>query len=207
MVEVMIKIYQYAPEERFGSNTYILESNGEYAVIDPSVSYQTIISKQPQIENKIKYILLTHCHFDHILEIKSWVSYCSSVIIGADDEEGLSDPYLNCYLGFLGISEGYFGSTVSVKDGDTLSLGGEEIRIIATPGHTPGSVCYRIRDHIFVGDTVFEKGGYGRCDLPRGDIDSLEKSLIKLLTRENDATLYPGHGNKTTIKEVITYFI
>ena len=195
------------PKDRFGSNAYLIENNGEFAIVDPSVEYKYILSRHPEIENNIKYILLTHCHFDHILEIDTWTEVCSMVIIGEKDADGLSDSYRNCYLGFLGVEDGYYGKSISVKNGDTLSLGDDLIRIIDSPGHTPGSVCYRIGDNIFVGDTVFENGGYGRCDLPGGDIDELEKTLIKLLTHENDAILYPGHGNKTSIKEVVTHFI
>lgn len=203
----MLKIYTFCPTDRFGCNTYIIGTDDEYAVIDPSVSYGEILESHPEIEGKVKYILLTHYHFDHILEIDSWYQICKDVRVGAQDKIGLSDPYINCYLGFLGTNEGFFGESQSLFDGDILTLGKEDIRIIACPGHTPGGVAYRIADNIFVGDTVFEQGGYGRCDLPLGDIEKLEKSIIRLLTHEKDAAIYPGHGGKTSIREITTYFI
>ena len=119
----------------------------------------------------------------------------------------LADPYLNCYLGFLGIEDGYYGKYRAVDDGDVLELGGVKINVISTPGHTPGGVSYRIDGHLFVGDTVFSGGGYGRCDLPGGDIDTLEKSIIKLITREADCTVHPGHGDKSKLSDIIRHFM
>ena len=82
------------------------------------------------------------------------------------------------------------------------------ISVIACPGHTPGGVSYKVGDHIFCGDTVFAEGGYGRCDLPGGDIDVLEKTLIKLITQlPGESVFYPGHGKTTTLKELIYYFM
>ena len=177
----ILKIETFCPTGRFGCNTYLVSSREEFAVVDPSVSYHEVLASHPEIEGKIKYILLTHYHFDHILEINSWYSVCSDVRVGLDDIKGLSDPLINCYLGFLGVEDGFFGECNSVSDNDLFILGDETIRVIGCPGHTPGGVSYRIGDNIFVGDTLFENGGYGRCDLPLGDIDKLEKTIIKLL--------------------------
>lgn len=203
----MIKIYSFSPTDYFGSNCYLVESGGEYAVIDPSVEYKRVIEQHPEALNKIKYILLTHCHFDHIYKINSWSEACKNVIVGFDDAKALSDSYLNGYWGFLGFSEGYFGPYRAVKEGDTLDLDGVKIEVIGCPGHTPGGVSYKIQNHVFCGDTLFAKGGYGRCDLPGGDIDALEKSLIKLITHlPDDTVFYPGHGEATTLYEAIQYF-
>ena len=200
-------IETFCPTDRFGSNTYLISCGEEYAVIDPSVSYNEVLSSHPEIEGKIKYILLTHYHFDHILEINSWYEVCKDVRIGKEDIKGLSDSYINCYLGFLGVDDGFYGEASALNDNDELFLGGVKMRVIACPGHTPGGVSYRIENNIFVGDTLFEKGGYGRCDLPLGDIDKLEKTIIRILTHEQDAALYPGHGAPTSIREITTYFI
>ena len=202
----MVKIYTYVPKGYFGSNTYLISSEDEFAVVDPSVDYNRILIGHPEIKDKIKYVLLTHAHFDHIIEINSWSEVAGEVIVGSGDASMLKDPYLNCYLGFLGIEEGYYGRYRTVNDGDILKLGEYSIRIISTPGHTPGGVSYKIDDHLFVGDTVFAGGGYGRCDLPGGDVDALEKSIIKLITREDECTVHPGHGDKAKLSEIIRYF-
>lgn len=203
----MLNIDCFSPDGYFGSNTYVIAHNGEWAVIDPSVDSSVVFERYPEMRERVRYILLTHCHFDHILKIDSWTSESVTVVIGADDAEGLSDPQRNCYLGFLGVRDGYLGEYKTVKDGDVIDLGGATIRVIGCPGHTPGGVSYRIFDNIFVGDTVFEKGGYGRCDLPGGNIDELEKTLIRLFTHEKDAVLYPGHGGSTTLSESLKYFM
>lgn len=201
-----MNIYTFCPRDRFGSNTYLVEIDGEYAVIDPSVDYETVRLSHDSIDGKVKFILLTHAHFDHMLAIDSWAEQCQNVYVGTRDAAALSDSYLNCYLGFMGVRDGYFGKYSTVGEGDILELGGERITVIDCPGHTPGGVSYRIGDSLFVGDTAFAGGGYGRCDLPGGDIDALEKTLIRLITREKEATLYPGHGPSTTLTELIHHF-
>ena len=205
----MIRIYTFTPEGYFGSNCFVIDANGEYAVVDPSVSIVKIKCKIPDIDLKLKYVLLTHCHFDHIYAINSWVECAKnvSVIIGRNDGPGLSDPRTNCYLGFLGVLDGYNGPYTPVDDGQRFSHGGETIRVISCPGHTSGGVSYRIGEHLFVGDTLFDGGGYGRCDLPGGDFSALERSIIRIITREPDGKVYPGHGCNTTLQNIINNFM
>lgn len=203
----MIEIYVLPPAEAYGSNSYLIGSSGEYAIIDPSADFEKSVEKYPQISNKLKYILLTHSHFDHMLTINKWTSVCDKVIVGAGDAAALSDSKLNCYLGFLGVDDGYYGEYEAVSDGDSIRLGTETVKVIGCPGHTPGGVSYMVNDNVFCGDTVFARGGYGRCDLPGGDINQLEKTLIKLITHINDAVFYPGHGESTTLKDLVYYFM
>ena len=194
------------PIEPYGSNCYLLSSFGEFAVIDPSADYSQTVKLYPQIEGRVKYVLLTHAHFDHFLAIDSWCDKCE-IIVGEEDAPSLSDPYRNCYLGFLGVEDGYSGAYKTVADGDVLMLGNEEISVISCPGHTPGGVSYKVGDAVFCGDTAFAGGGYGRCDLPGGDIEILEKTLIKLITHlGNETVFYPGHGPTVTLKEFVHYF-
>lgn len=204
----MLNIINLQPLEPYGSNCYLLESNGEYAVIDPSADYLTVASKYPEIGGNVKYVLLTHSHFDHMLGMDSWSRVCEAVCVGADDAAALSDSNKNCYLGFLGVDDGYYGHFNTLSDGDILSLGDEKLKVIACPGHTPGGISIMVADKIFCGDTVFAQGGYGRCDLPGGDIDVLEKTLIRLITTmPGECTFYPGHGPITTLRELVYYFM
>lgn len=203
----MLEIRNLRPIEPYGSNCYLLSSSGEFAVIDPSADYEEALLAYPEIEGRVKYVLLTHAHFDHILAINSWAGKCETVYVGAQDALSLADAKKNCYLGFLGVDDGYSGKYSALIDGDTLTLGDEQISVIACPGHTPGGVSYQIGDKIFCGDTVFAQGGYGRCDLPGGDIEDLEKTLIKLITHlPSESVFYPGHGPGTDLKELIYYF-
>ena len=79
--------------------------------------------------------------------------------------------------------------------------------MIGCPGHTAGGVSYLIGNNMFVGDTIFEGGGYGRCDLPGGDIGLLEKSILKILSLDDEIILYPGHGGTTTVRDSRKYFM
>lgn len=201
-------IINLRPIEPYGSNCYLLASAGEYVIIDPSAGYEQTLKMHPELKGKIKYLLLTHAHFDHMLTIDDWAAASEAVYVGKDDAQALSDANRNCYLGFLGVHDGYFGPYETLSDGDVLSFGEEKIKVIACPGHTPGGLSFMIGDKIFCGDTAFAGGGYGRCDLPGGDIDTLEKTLIKLITTlPNECTFYPGHGAATTLKELIYYFM
>ena len=201
-------IYNLVPIEPYGSNCYLLSSGGEYAVIDPSADYYATLKKYPEIEGKVKYVLLTHSHFDHFLAINSWSDKCETIFVGENDAAAMSDPYKNCYLGFLGVDDGYYGSYKTLKDSDVIKLGDKTIEVIECPGHTPGGLSYKIDEIVFCGDTAFAGGGYGRCDLPGGDIEVLEKTLIKLITHLPENTVfYPGHGAITTLKDLIYYFM
>ena len=203
----MVQIFAYKSDISYGSNSYLIESGGEYTIIDPSVSYSRVQEEHPGLEGNLRYILITHAHFDHILAIEEWKNKGGEVVVGTLDAAALSDSYKNCYLGFLGVDKGYNGEYKTVKEGEILPLGVDSLSVIDCPGHTQGGVAYRTGDKVFVGDTLFERGGYGRCDLPGGDIDVLERTLIKLIsTLPNETVFYPGHGNVTTLYDFVKYF-
>ena len=199
----MIEVRTYCPKDYFGSNCYLIKSGDFYSVVDPSVDYSIVKAEHPEIEGRIKYILLTHCHFDHIFKIDSWVENSQAkVIIGANDASGLSNSYTNCYLQFLGVDDGYYGEYLSVSENTRLEFGDSFIEVIDCPGHTAGGVSYRIDECLFTGDTVFAQGGYGRCDLPGGDAPTLFASISRLCELPDGLDVYSGHGEDTTIEEI-----
>ncbi len=202
----MIKIHDISKKYGYGSNCFLLNSEGEYAVIDPSVSVKDAEAILGREIPSVKYVFITHAHFGHMLEIDSWVERSATVVVGGKDGEALSDARLNCYLGFLGIDDGYYGEYTVANDKDVFTLGDKKITVIETPGHTRGGVSYMIDGLIFVGDTVFEGGGYGRCDLPGGDIMTLMKSISDIMLLPESMTVYPGHGKSTTVKEIKKFF-
>ena len=178
----------------FSSKCYLISSGGEYAVIDPSTPFDVA-----KIDGKVKYILLTHSHFDHILEIDSWVNATGAeVLISEHEADFLSDPSRNCYRLFDGTERGYFGKVRGVSDGEELTLGEESFRVLHLPGHTIGSVAYVFEGCAFVGDTVFAGGGFGRWDLPSGDMFALFNSIKKVKELPDDTVFYSGHGEPTT---------
>ena len=197
----MLDIKVPTPTHAFAANTYVISSNGEYAVIDPTVPYDSL-----GISGRVKYIFLTHGHFDHMLEIDDWVRKTSAtVLIGEKDMPALADSHINCYYAFSGIDKGYHGDATPVKEGDVFRLGDEIITVMECPGHTIGSVTLLCDGKAFVGDTVFAGGGFGRCDLPTGDFSELRRSIFKILALPLDTVLYPGHGGTTKVKEYKVY--
>ena len=150
----------------YASNCYVIESNGEYAIVDPSISYTAFARKYGDIGAKIKYIFITHAHFDHMLEIDDWTKQTGlRVIIGEADARGLSDPQINCYKQFLGSDACYIGKYQTVKNGEKIPLGNTEIEIISTPGHTAGGIALYSEHNLIVGDTVFADGILTEADV------------------------------------------
>ena len=203
----MLSINTFTPRISFGSNMYLLESDGEYAVIDPSVDLSTVLLSFPQVKSALKYIIVTHAHFDHISEIDAWQRKTGApVLISSYDAPALSDPYKNAYRVFFGVDKGYYGPYTELTGGERLPLGDEVLEIIHTPGHTIGGISILAGKNLFVGDTVFADGGYGRCDLYGGDFSTLFASIRYILKLDSDISVYPGHGGSTSIKEIRRFF-
>ncbi len=202
-----MNVYLLTPKDSFGSNMYIAESNGEYAVIDPSVDFYTAVEIYPKLRQSTKYIILTHAHFDHFLGLNSWAEETdATVLVGKFDAPALTDSYKNAYRIFFGKNDGYFGKYSVLNHNDSLTLGEEKITVLATPGHTPGGISLLFDSAIFVGDTVFEGGAWGRCDLPGGDVRELFNSIKLICSQNARLTVYSGHGNASTIKEIRKHF-
>ena len=182
----------------YGANTYKVVSGEEYLIIDPAVPPKKDVTPP-------KYVLLTHAHFDHILFVEEWASLGCEVLISEKEADKLSDPGYNCYRQFFGKEDGYFGKVRGISSGEVITFGADEICYINTPGHTEGSGIYLCGDICFVGDTVFAGGGFGRYDLPSGNFSRLRESIRKILSLPEETVLYPGHGEKTTVKEYKGY--
>ena len=201
----MIKVY--TPSDRFGSNMYLVSSGGATVLVDPSTPPDAVRADFFGDLPSVDAILLTHAHFDHMLELDTWAKITGAeVCIGQEDAAALSDPVRNVYRLFTGEDRGYTGAYRTVKDEDVLRFASLEIRVLATPGHTPGSVTYLIGDAAFSGDLVFDGGGYGRCDLPGGNLQTLFASIARLAGRAEILTLYPGHGNSFSPRHLAAQF-
>ena len=199
-------ILTFYSEYPFGANTYVISSGGEYAIIDPSLSCEKILSSLGVTLDKFRYIILTHAHFDHMLFINEWQSATGlPVTVSEEDVKMLRDASLNCYKLFLGKNQAYFGEVSTVNDGCVLSLGNTTLKIHKAPGHTPGSILIEEGNSLFVGDTVFADNGYGRCDLPGGNFEELKKSIRKIHLFDSNTVIYPGHGPKTKVLKIIRF--
>ncbi len=187
---------QVAP---IGTNCYIVSQNNEAFVVDPGGDSDNIISKAGNFD--LKYILITHTHYDHIGALNDLVKAFpdAKVAVHESEKDALYDPVKNLSCGF-GINFSFSGKVgISLNDGDTLDFGSSHIEVIHTPGHTVGGVCYLLNDTLFAGDTLF-KTGIGRSDLPGGDHDVLIRSIQeKLFVMPGKTKVYPGHMDPTTI--------
>ncbi|MBO5873064.1 MAG: MBL fold metallo-hydrolase [Clostridia bacterium] len=180
-----------------GANCYLLENEDFAAVIDPSELIECAVELLKS-KKKDKYILLTHCHFDHIaaagrLRDETGVP----IYVHRLDFDAVSDPNINL-SGIFGFPIDSFSADKSLYDGDTLSAGQEEIRVIQTAGHTAGSVCYMVGDVLISGDTLFENS-IGRTDFPTSDVTQMKNSLDRLCRLPDETKVYSGHGDETTI--------
>ena len=201
----MLECFTFVPEMQFGSNCYVLKSDGEYCIIDPSVSYETIKETLGDIKNCVKYIILTHCHFDHILELGDWLDETHlHPSMSENAAKNIRDSKVNCYRLFFRIEKAYLGECNILSEGDSLPLGNRTLRVIETPGHTNGSICVITDDFIFAGDTLFSGGSYGRYDLPSGNRAELSASINRILGYD-DKTILSGHGEKTTVQTARKY--
>lgn len=199
-------IFKFNSEYPFAANTYVLSSAGEYALIDPAASPLGILKALNISIKDFRHIIITHAHFDHILFIDEWQRETGlPITVSFDDAMMLRDPYLNCYQLFFGKNRAFYGEVFKVTDGDILSFGDTTLKIHSAPGHTPGSILIEEGKNLFVGDTVFENYGYGRCDLPGGDFEKLKKSIEKIHLFDNETEIYPGHGEKTTVSKIIRF--
>lgn len=198
-----MEIYNLFPGS-FASNCYLLLCGGEAAVVDPSADADAILQKITEHGATLKYILLTHGHFDHICSLDSLREKTGApAYIHAGDADMPSDAQKNAFFLFFGQERSWRTPEKTLAEGDVLKLGDEEIRVLHTPGHTQGSVCFLCADNILItGDTLFDRG-FGRYDLWGGDPLKLRRSLARLATLDPNLTIYAGHGCPTDLGDAI----
>jgi hydroxyacylglutathione hydrolase len=191
----------------FGCNCTVLACGDtkDAVVIDPGGKVERIAEIVAQYDLTVRAIIHTHAHLDHI--------YCTRDVKDAHGGEvGLHRDDLPLYQGFA-MQAAMFGWQVRdttpverfLSDGDEVSFGHAALRVIHTPGHTPGSICFEIEDGpevtLFAGDTLF-RHSVGRTDLPGGNTSQLRTSIRdRLYSLRDDALVIPGHGPSTTIGE------
>ncbi len=188
----------------WGSNCYLLCSEGEAYVIDPSPSADAILRHAADAGVRIRAILLTHGHFDHVLSAKTLHNKTGApVMIHHADAEMLQDGNKNAYSAFFGQDRSFGKADSLLDDGDILPLGNEVLTVMHTPGHSPGSCCFITDGFIITGDTIFAEG-YGRVDLYGGNMQTLISSLRTLAKLPRGLTIYPGHGDSATLDAALS---
>ena len=186
----------------FAANTYVItEDNKNAIVIDPS---------QSRVESELlkrglapKYVLLTHCHFDHVGGV-SVLQQSGAKILCLNEEKSLIGTEADLFATF-GAPRTPYTIDETLKDGEERILCGVSVRALHTPGHTKGSCCYLMTAndggrYLFTGDTLFA-GMIGRTDFPTGNIGQLRQSLRKVSALQGDMPIYAGHNEETTLAQ------
>ena len=179
-------------------NTYFIISNGNAIVIDPGSKADDIIKFAGDI--KIKYIFLTHCHYDHINGVEELKEKTGAEICATEECcENIKNPLINLSGAWLDYEIKISSVSHILSEEKDFIFDDIKIKIIKTPGHTNCSACFLAENSLFSGDTLFLRTT-GRWDLPTGNEDILKKSILnKLYALNDDIIVYPGHGDKTTI--------
>lgn len=188
--------------EMFANCYYLLdEKTGEAAIVDPAWYVDDFDAMLAEDNARLKYILLTHGHFDHIFGVYGLKNATGAkVVIHSKDAEHLSDPEKSLAKGNMPDPQQPVNADILIGEGDVLTLGEEEIKVMSTPGHTMGSVCYIIESEktIISGDTLFCMTA-GRTDFPDGSDELMIESLKRLIALEGDYKVLPGHNRETTL--------
>ncbi|MFI3251028.1 MAG: MBL fold metallo-hydrolase [Eubacteriales bacterium] len=178
------------PVGSYQANCYFLQEGDHLALIDPGSDAKFIIQSVKDTNATLEYILLTHGHFDHtgaVEEVKAAFPE-AKLYVHKEDSEGVGSQMIST----AGLAEGF------LSEGESFDLGGVAIKVITTPGHSKGSVCFLAEDSLFTGDTLFF-GSMGRTDLSGGSYPEIMKSLRKISELEGDFTVYPGHDRSSTL--------
>ncbi len=189
-------------EPPIDNNNYLIidEETKEAALIDCSSIDDRIDEELEKQGANLKYILLTHGHFDHIAGIRpDRFKSNPQVVMHKADLGWLNNA--NQYLPMFGMPEITIPKVdIFVEDGNTIKLGSLEIKVLHTPGHTQGGVCYLVDGNLFSGDTIFREA-VGRCDLEGGNFNQIVESIKdKIFTLPPATAIYPGHGRITSVE-------
>lgn len=186
----------------FFENTWIVgnESTREAIIIDPGDDSNIIIHKIEKLKLTPRIILATHSHPDHIGAVND-LQNRYNIPFGIHEFDKSDLENISQMAQLLGIDRIKVPKvSITLAGGQIINICGFRVEIIHTPGHTPGSVCFSINGVLFVGDTIF-KNSIGRTDLPGGSFKQLKDSLLKISKLPKETTLYPGHGEVTTIEK------
>lgn len=185
----------------FQANNYLLidESTKKAVLIDASGDFSAVKKYLDEYDATLEKVLLTHAHIDHIAGCYELQEKLGAKVFMHQDDKFLVDN-LKQQLEMFGLPEEKEPKIDGfVQDGEQIEVGEMNFKVIHTPGHSKGGVCYLMGNKLFAGDTLFARS-VGRTDLPGGDYDTLEESVTKkLFALDDDIAVFPGHGMSTNI--------
>lgn len=198
--------YRIFPVTHYQQNCSLIwcDETRDAALIDPGGETERLLQQVDSLGLKLKMVLLTHGHIDHVAAAPEIAAQCQVPIIGPHAEDAFwleMLPQLHEKFGFPPIAS--FTPNRWLEHGDHIELGHLRLEVLHCPGHTPGHVVFYNREQAitFVGDVLFQ-GSIGRTDFPRGDHQLLLQSIAQhLLSLDDSVTVIPGHGPDTTIGE------
>lgn len=179
-------------------------ATGKGAVVDPGGDEDKILAAVKEAGLDIEYIIATHGHPDHVCgNRKMKEATGASIVMHVEDAKFFGQSEVEEYFSMLGL-ESSPPTDITVKEDDIIQLGEEQLKVIYTPGHTPGGMCLYNAPDLITGDTLFV-GGVGRSDFPGGSSQELMQSITsKLLVLPEETVVWPGHGyggSRSTIGE------
>jgi len=179
--EIQIERLELGP---WGNNAYIIvcQQTGDSVLIDAPADASTIVERLQG--TNLKYILLTHSHMDHIGALSELKSVLKVPLAAhAADSTRLPSP-----------------SEILLNDNDTVAFGKVKLEVLHTPGHTPGSLCFKIDKYLISGDTIF-LGGPGKTGSPANFKQIIKSITEKIFVLPDDTEIYPGHGESAVLKK------
>jgi glyoxylase-like metal-dependent hydrolase (beta-lactamase superfamily II) len=183
------------------ANCYILgcEDTKEAVVIDPGDDADQILLKLADLKLKVKYIINTHGHFDHVGANRRMKEATGAQLLIHAQDAPMLDHLSQAAASFGLRSENSPQPDKTVDDGDIIKFGNISLKVLHSPGHSPGGISLYTKGYVFVGDTLFQ-GSIGRTDLPGGNFNTLKNSIQnKLFVLEDSTRVFTGHGPETTI--------
>ena len=195
--------------EGFDCNSYLVTEGNDAVLIDCAVSAEKVKADLTEHGATLRYIILTHGHFDHILTLDEMRKATGAeVAVHERDAEMLTDSHKNGYSDFFRDEFAASAADMTVADGDVITAGNINLKVIHTPGHSKGSMCLECGDHLFTGDTLFANN-IGRSDLYGGDGRTIMRSLKMLAGMDPGLEIHPGHGPASTIEREVrcNYYI
>ncbi|HEY5390686.1 MAG TPA: MBL fold metallo-hydrolase [Hanamia sp.] len=202
-----LKVFTFNPVQE---NTYLLyNEEKECIIIDPGCYFDAEkeeLKSYIQVNKLIPRLLLnTHCHLDHVFGNKFIAEEYNLTLKAHLLEKEILELAPASGLMFNLPFDNYQGEVIYLKEGESISLGEDKLKIIHAPGHSPGSICfYCEKQHFIIGGDVLFQNSIGRTDLPYGNHEDLLKNIKeKLFLLPGDVKVYPGHGPATTIGEEI----